>query len=67
MQNVIEALFGSKSEADLRGLLPILHIVNAAEPWAMSLPREDFPTQTARFKERLAEGEALDALLPRRS
>ncbi|MFW5685592.1 MAG: preprotein translocase subunit SecA [Spirochaetota bacterium] len=64
LQKVIEALFGSKNEADLKALLPILHSVNAAEPWAMSLEAHEFPEQTARFRERLAGGAALDELLP---
>ena len=64
IQKVIEGLFGSKNEADLKGLLPILHTVNEAEPWAMSLSAEEFPAQTERFKQRLAGGEAPDALLP---
>ena len=63
LQTVIDALFGSKSEADLKALLPLLHTVNAAEPWAMSLEEHDFPRQTAHLKERLAAGASLDDLL----
>ncbi len=63
LQTVIDALFGSKSEADLKALLPLLHTVNAAEPWAMSLEEHDFPRQTAHLKERLAGGASLDDLL----
>ncbi|MFW5742611.1 MAG: preprotein translocase subunit SecA [Spirochaetota bacterium] len=64
LQKVIDALFGSKSEADLKALLPLLHTVNAAEPWAMSLQEHEFPQQTDRLKERLAGGAPLDDLLP---
>ncbi|MFW5737508.1 MAG: preprotein translocase subunit SecA, partial [Spirochaetota bacterium] len=64
LQNVIDALFGSKNEADLKALLPLLHSVNAAEPWAMSLSPDEFPEQTKRFRERVRSGETLDALLP---
>ncbi|MFW5788849.1 MAG: preprotein translocase subunit SecA, partial [Spirochaetota bacterium] len=63
LQTVIDALFGSKSEADLKALLPLLHTVNAAEPWAMSLEEHEFPRQTAHLKERLAAGASLDDLL----
>ena len=63
LQTVIDALFGSKSEADLKALLPLLHTVNAAEPWAMSLEGHEFPRQTAHLKERLAGGASLDDLL----
>ncbi|MFP4377343.1 MAG: preprotein translocase subunit SecA [Spirochaetales bacterium] len=64
LQKVIDTLFGSKSEADLKDLLPILHRVNASESWAMELDGDQFPAQTERFKKRLAEGETLDQLLP---
>jgi preprotein translocase subunit SecA len=64
LQTVIDVLFGSKNEADLKALLPLLHSVNAAEPWAMSLEAHEYPEQTARFRERLAGGEPLDDLMP---
>ncbi len=64
IQKVIDTLFGSKNEADLKGLLPILHAVNAAEPWAMSLTGEEFLSQTARFKKLLADGESMESILP---
>jgi preprotein translocase subunit SecA len=64
LQKVVDALFGSKNEADLKSLLPILHKVNAAEPWAMSLPAEEFRSQTSRFREKLAAGESKDSILP---
>ena len=56
IQKVVDTLFGSKNEADLKGLLPILHAVNAAEPWAMSLTAAEFLSETARFKKLLADG-----------
>jgi len=55
IQKVLYTLFGSKNEADLKGLLPILHTVNAAEPWAMSLTAQEFLSQTVRLKELLAD------------
>ena len=64
LQKLVDALFGSKSEADLKALLPILHRVNEAEPWAMSLDASGFALQTARLRDRHAAGETLDELLP---
>lgn len=64
IQKVIDVLFGSKNEADLKGLLPILHTVNAVEPWAMALSAEEFLSQTARFKKLLADGETMESILP---
>ncbi|MDR2020687.1 MAG: preprotein translocase subunit SecA [Treponema sp.] len=60
----IKALFGSQHERDLKALLPLLHAVNEKESWAVSLPAEDFPRQTALFRERFSRGESLDSLLP---
>ena len=62
--NLLAALVGSKKERDIRALLPLLHKVNAFEPWAMSLPSEAFPEQTAAFKKRISAGESLDDILP---
>ena len=64
LQKLIDALFGSKSEADLKGLLPVLHQVNAREAWAMGLSAEEFPQQTELLRSRLSDGEKLDDLLP---
>ena len=64
IQKVLDTLFGSKNEADLKGLLPILHTVNATEPWAMSLTAEEFLSQTVRLKQLLADGESMESILP---
>lgn len=63
-ENIVKALFGSQHERDLKRLLPILHSVNEKEAWALALPPEEFPKQTAQFRERHQNGESLDALLP---
>ncbi len=62
--NILAALLGSKKEKDIKAALPILHSINALEPWAFSLSDADFPATTIKFKERLAAGESLDDLLP---
>ena len=64
LQKVVEAIFGSKHDRDLKALLPILHKVNEKESWAMSLKDEQFKEVTLSFKERLQKGETLDDLLP---
>ncbi|GHV96222.1 protein translocase subunit SecA [Spirochaetia bacterium] len=60
----VKALFGSQHERDLKALLPILHSVNEKETWAAGLPAEEFPRQTALFRERFQKGESLDSILP---
>lgn len=61
---IITFFFGSKNERDVKELKPIVEKVNAKEEWATSLAKEDFPTQTLAFKERLKNGETLDDILP---
>ncbi|MGO8694533.1 MAG: preprotein translocase subunit SecA [Rectinemataceae bacterium] len=62
--NILAAIFGSKKERDVRALLPLLHAVNAKEPWAMSLAPADFPDETIRLREAYKSGRSLDNLLP---
>ncbi len=63
-EGIVKALFGSQHERDIKALLPILHSVNEKEAWALALPPEEFPRQTAALRERHHNGESLDALLP---
>jgi len=64
IDKIIKALFGSQHERDLKALLPILHLVNEKEIWAVGLPAEEFPKQTEALRERFQGGETLDRLLP---
>ncbi len=45
-------------------MLPLLHEINAKEPWAVALEDEQFPEITSGFRTRVKQGERLDALLP---
>jgi len=64
LEKIIKALFGSQHERDLKKMLPILHSVNEKEAWAAGLAAEEFPKQTALFRERHKNGESLDRILP---
>ncbi|MCR4580194.1 MAG: preprotein translocase subunit SecA [Treponema sp.] len=64
IDKVLTAIFGSQNDRDVKALRPILAKVNEKEEWAKSLPPEAFPEQTKKFKERLANGESLDDILP---
>jgi preprotein translocase subunit SecA len=61
---LIEALFGSKHDNDLKELLPLLHEVNARERWARSLADAEMTRETDRLKGEYAEHGDLDRLLP---
>lgn len=64
IDKVLTVLFGSQNERDVKKLKPLVAAVNAKEDWAKSLAAEDFPKQTAQFKNRLENGETLDDILP---
>lgn len=64
VDKVLTAIFGSQNERDVKALMPILAKVNEKEEWAKSLPKEEFPKQTAILKERIANGETLEDVLP---
>ncbi len=64
LDKVLTTLFGSQNERDLKALKPILAKVNEKEEWAKSLKDEEFPVQTKKFKERLANGETLEDIQP---
>ena len=53
-----------KNERELRRLRFLVEQVSALEPEMQALPDEALPKLTERFRQRLAEGETLDDLLP---
>ena len=63
-KSIFSKIFGTKQDKDLKRLYPVVEQVNAKEAWAQSLSDEQFPQQTALFKQRLANGEMLNDLLP---
>ncbi|MDE6719245.1 MAG: preprotein translocase subunit SecA, partial [Treponemataceae bacterium] len=63
IDKILTAIFGSQNEREVKKLKPIVAQINAREEWAVSLKDEDFPLQTKKFKERLANGETLDDIL----
>lgn len=63
-KSLIQKLFGTKQERDMKRLMPIVHQVNAKADWARGLSDDDFPRVTADLKARLEKGESLGDLLP---
>ena len=57
IDKVLTLIFGSQNERDVKKLKPLVADVNAKEEWAKSLTQEQFPEQTKKFKQRLAEGQ----------
>jgi preprotein translocase subunit SecA len=63
-QSLLSALFGTKSDRDLRELVPVVQRVNALEPEMLALADAEFPRRTEGFRRRLADGARIDDLLP---
>lgn len=63
-QKILNLIFGSKYERDLKRLTPIVEQINSLEPKIKSLSDSDLKNQTTILKERVAKGETLDQILP---
>ncbi|WP_223789867.1 preprotein translocase subunit SecA [Marinicella meishanensis] len=57
-------LFGSRNQRYVRQLDKIADKIEALEPQVQALTDDDFPQQTQALKDRFAQGESLDELLP---
>ena len=59
-----KTLFGSSNERYVKSLGAIVQKINAFEPTISTMGDEELATQTILFRERLANGEKLDSILP---
>ena len=62
--NVIEKVFGTHSERELKRILPIVDKIESLRDDMMALTDEQLKDKTKEYKTRLAQGETLDDLLP---
>jgi len=61
---LITKLFGTRSEREIKKIQPIVDSILALEAEYSALSQEQLQGKTALFKERLAQGETLDDILP---
>ena len=61
---IIDKVFGTHSERELKRIKPIIDKIESYRPAMMEMPEEQLKGKTKEFKKRLEEGEALDSLLP---
>ena len=61
---ILEKIFGTHSENELKRIYPIADRIEALEPTMQALTDEELKHKTQEFKNRLAEGETLDDILP---
>ena len=64
VMNFLTKIFGSKNERELKKLQPIVDQINSLEPAVQAMDDAQLAQQTLRFKERLANGESLEDILP---
>ena len=61
--NLIEKMFGTHSEREIKRIMPLVDQIDALRPQMQALTDEQLADKTKEFKERLANGETLDDLL----
>ncbi len=61
---ILTKIVGSKNERDLKRISPIVQRINELEPDRARLSDAQLAELTPKFRERIANGEALDDLLP---
>ena len=62
--NLFEKIFGTHSERELKMIYPIVEKIEKMRPEMVELSDEELRDKTRIFKERLANGETLDDILP---
>ena len=62
--NLVQKIFGTHSERELKLINPIVDKIEALRPAMIALTDEELRNNTKLFKERLAAGETLDDILP---
>jgi preprotein translocase subunit SecA len=60
---LLAKIFGTKNEREVKAMLPMVAAINDLEPAVQKLSDIDLAAKTIEFKEKLAQGAALDDLL----
>ena len=62
--SLAKSLFGDSNDRVVKKFVPMVSAVNELEERVAQMSDEDFPATTVAFKDRLANGESLDSLMP---
>lgn len=62
--NIFEKVFGTYSEREVKRIIPVVDRIDAMDSEIQKLSDEELRAKTTEFKERLANGETLDDILP---
>jgi preprotein translocase subunit SecA len=63
-QDLLKKVFGSQNERELKTIYPIVDKIAKLEPSIKPLTDAQLAAKTGEFKQRIANGESLDAILP---
>jgi len=63
LNGILKAIFGSKSQRDLKKMMPLVRKINEIERGLQSLTDEQLQAKTPEFKARLAAGETTDDIM----
>ena len=59
-----DKIFGTHSEREIKRIMPVVKKIEALQPTMQAMSDDELKAQTPKFKERLANGETLDDILP---
>ncbi len=62
--NILAKIFGTKNDRELKRFAPIVSYINQLEASVASLTDDQLTAKTNEFRERIAQGSSLDAILP---
>ena len=62
--NVVQKIFGTHSERELKRIIPLVDRIESLRPSMQALSDDELRGKTQEYKKRLGEGETLDDLLP---
>ena len=61
---VLKKILGTQNQREVRRMLPLVQEINKLEEGLRSLGWDELRGKTSAFRERVAKGESVDALLP---
>ena len=64
MSKIVDKLFGTHSERELKRIMPLVDKVESLKPTFEAMSDSELADMTRKYKERLSQGETLDDLLP---
>ena len=64
MLGIVKKIFGDANEREIKRMMKTVEQINQLEPLMMALTDEELSGKTQEFKNRLANGNTIDELLP---